>query len=172
VFRGLFESLPIRERFEGTQEQQRLLLTFVEDKIRLYAEAVKLLHKPGIKGEALELPPELELEIQLLKELTWTYVIENPALASHQHGQRRAIKTLFEVFDEAATDKRWTLFPASFRERGHELGAKYGKNGIPIDERVRLVADTIASMTDKQALIVYQQFVGVSASSMLDPVVS
>ncbi|MGH7171765.1 MAG: deoxyguanosinetriphosphate triphosphohydrolase family protein [Gemmataceae bacterium] len=171
VFRGLFDQLPIRERFEGTREQQCLLLKFVADKIDRYVSETKL-GTPDQDGETLNVPDPLDLEIRLLKELTWTYVIENPALAAHQRGQKRAIEVLFEVLYEAAGNKRWTLFPASFRERGRDLFADYEPNNLPATERARLVADTIASMTDKQALIVYHQYTGVSPSSMLTPVLS
>jgi dGTPase len=171
VFDGLFENLPIAERFEGTREQQERLYEFVSGKIAKYVRETKLLPTPGKGGEALDISTALKLEIFLLKELTWTYVIENPALASHQHGQRKAIRTLFEAYNEAADAGRWTLFPAYYRERGAKSGETYGK-AIPTPERVRLIADTISSMTDKQALIIYQQFTGISPSSMLDPVMS
>ena len=169
VFDGLFDNLPIREQFEGSREQQERLYDFVSDKTAQYVRATKLVAPPGAGGEGLEIPPPLQTEVFLLKELTWTYVIENPSLAAHQHGQRRAIRTLFEVFDEAARHGHWPLFPAAFRERGTKLRADSGGT-IPDPQRARLVADTISSMTDKQALIVYQQFTGVSGSSMLDPV--
>src|SRR5262249_47503155 len=101
------------------------------------------------------------------------YVIENPALAAHQRGQRLAIQTLFKAFNEAVIDKHWPLFPPFFRERAESLFNDHRSSGeIPVAARVRLVADTIASLTDRQALLLYQQFTGVSHSSMLDPVVS
>jgi dGTP triphosphohydrolase len=99
-------------------------------------------------------------------------VIESPALAAHQLGQKKAIQTLFRELHEAASERRWALFPPFFRERGLALYDERQTNGeLPAEDRVRLVADTIASMTDRQALLIYQQFTGVSPSSMLDPVV-
>lgn len=169
VFNGLFESLRIRERYEGTAEQQRTLYSFCATKIGEYVRKTSLLPFPGTGGEGLEIPKSIALEVSLLKQLTWTYVIENPALSAHQYGQKKAIRKLFEVFDEAALEANWVLFPAFFRERGMDLSKSHGKN-TPVADRVRLVADTIASMTDRQALIVYHQLTGVSSSSMLDPV--
>ena len=168
IFNGLFNDLGIRERFGGTREQQELMYQFTSNKIGEYARKTKLLGPPVEDGEALELPKPLAVEIMLLKELTWTYVIENPALAVHQHGQRRAIRTLFQVFNEAVETKQWKMFPAFFRERAIELNEQHGS--IPVVERVRLVADTIAGLTDRQALLMYQQLSGLSQSSMLDPV--
>jgi dGTP triphosphohydrolase len=109
----------------------------------------------------------------MLKELLWAYVIENPSLAAHQLGQKCAITRLFMDYSHAVTEKEWSLFPPFFRERAIDLHSIYATAGeMPAGERVRLVADTISSMTDRQALLVYQQFTGVSASSMLDPVLS
>ncbi len=170
VFSGLFDNIRVRDRYEGGRRQQEELYAFVAGKIAEYVRATKLLDPPGRAGEALEVPSSLRKEVALMKELTWTYVIENPALAAHQYGQRKAIVKLFEVFDEEGVEGRWTLFPSFYRERGEGLVKKHGSNAVPVAERVRLVADTIASMTDRQALIVYQQLTGVSPSSMLDPV--
>lgn len=117
-------------------------------------------------------PRDTLQEVQLLKELTWTYVIENPALAAHQRGQRLAIQTLFSAFNGAAIEKQWTLFPAFYREQAISLAGVHKDHVIPVEERVRLVADTIAALTDRQAILLYQQFTGVSQSSMLDPVMS
>ena len=80
-------------------------------------------------AEALERPPDVVQEVQLLKELTWTYVIENPALAAHQRGQRLAIKTLFTAFNEAVVEKHWQLFPTFFRERAESLHSTLQVNG-------------------------------------------
>ena len=41
-------------------------------------------------------------EILMLKELTWTYVIQAPSLASQQHGQRKIIENLFSEYCTAA----------------------------------------------------------------------
>ena len=75
--------------------------------------------------------------------------------------------------DEAVVEQHWPLFPAFYHERAEALFNDHrDKGGIPVAERVRLVADTISSLTDRQALLVYQQFTGVSPTSMLDPIVS
>lgn len=61
--------------------------------------------------------PQLEIEVAMLKELTWDYVLNNPALATQQEGQRRMIRTLFRVFGKAsANPNQESLFPVSYRE--------------------------------------------------------
>src|SRR5579871_2209855 len=56
-------------------------------------------------------------------------------------------------------------------ERARRLFEEHRDGGtIEPLERVRLVADTIASLTDKQALLIYQRMTGLSLSSMIEPV--
>jgi dGTPase len=173
VFDGLFDTLGIKERYEGGCDQQRRLYEFISTNINKFVTSTSLLAPTGTDGEALDRPPDVLLEVRLLKELTRTYVIENPALAAHQRGQRLAIRTLFTAFNEAAVEKHWPLFPPFFRERAESLFDHTKTSGeIPVAQRLRLVADTIASLTDRQASLRYQQFTGVSHSSMLDPVIS
>jgi dGTPase len=173
VFRGLFDTLQINDRYEGGLDQQKRLYDFVSSNIHKFVSQTKLKQPPGEKGEALIISADVRQEVELLKELTWTYVIENPALAAHQRGQRQAIRTLFTCFNEAVIEKHWPLFPPFYRERAESLfDHKKTAGEIPATDRVRLVADTIASLTDRQALLLYQQFTGVSHSSMLDSMVS
>ncbi len=81
----------------------------------------------------------------MLKELTWEYVIHNHHLALQQFGQRKVIRTLFEVFIGAAEqDGGERLFPLEYQEQLIESADQ--------NERVLLAIDFIASMTEQQAL--------------------
>lgn len=171
IFNGLFDRIRVREPYTGTPEQQQLLYDFVSSNIHRFTSATRLIEPPD-SGEAVWYPDDVAIEVFLLKQLLWLYVIENPALAAHRLGQRRAIQTLFHEFNEAASHKRWPLFPALFRDRARKLFEDRQVGGALVaQDRTRLVADTIASMTDKQALLVYQRFAGVSLTSVLDPLV-
>ncbi len=171
IFNGLFDRIRVREPYTGTPEQQQLLYDFVSSNIHRFTSATRLIEPPKT-GEAVWFPDDVAIEVFLLKQLLWLYVIENPALAAHRLGQRRAIQTLFHEFNEAASQKRWPLFPALFRNRARRLFEDRQVSGeLVAQDRTRLVADTIASMTDKQALLVYQRFTGVSLASVLDPLV-
>jgi dGTP triphosphohydrolase len=74
-----------------------------------------------------------------------------------------------EVFNEAAEKQKWALFPALYREEAIELTKQL--KTIPPDRRARLVADTIAGMTDEQALRLYQRLSGHSQGPVLDPII-
>jgi dGTPase len=171
IFNGLFDRIRVREPYTGTPDQQQLLYDFVSSNIHRFTSSTRLIEPPE-SGEAVWFPDDVAIEVFLLKQLLWLYVIENPALAAHRLGQRRAIQTLFHEFNEAASHKRWPLFPALFRDRARKLFEERQVSGeLVAHDRTRLVADTIASMTDKQALLVYQRFSGVSLTSVLDPLV-
>jgi dGTPase len=171
IFNGLFDRIRVREPYTGTPEQQQLLYDFVSSNIHRFTSATRLVEPPE-SGEAVSFPAEVAIEVFLLKQLLWLYVIENPALAAHRLGQRRAIQTLFREFNDAASHKRWPVFPALFRDRARKLFEERQVAGeLTAEDRTRLVADTIASMTDKQALLVYQRFTGVSLTSVLDPLI-
>lgn len=173
VFNRLFKSrIRVREPFNGTQEQQQLLYEFVSDSINQFVTGTSLREPPGDDGEAVVYSPDVRLEVFLLKQLTWRYVIDNPSLAGHQLGQRLAIRVLFREFNAAIKEQRWALFPPFFRDRARTLHEENAESGeMPAKERVRLVSDTISSMTDKQAFLVYHQFTGSGLGSMLDPVI-
>ena len=62
-------------------------------------------------------------EVAMLKELTWEYVITNPALTTQQVGQRRVIRDLFSTYKDAAlSPSQQTLFPALYQDYLREVG--------------------------------------------------
>jgi dGTPase len=101
----------------------------------------------------------------MLKELVWTYVIEAPALATQQYGQRKIIRELFSIYSEAAAaeDKR-KIFPAYYRER---LDAA----GTDTAETCRICVDLIASLTEAQVINMHQRLTGSSLGSALEDLV-
>jgi dGTPase len=103
-------------------------------------------------------------EVTLLKELTWTYVIENPELIGIQHGQKRIIKFLVEAFLNAAKEKEWSLFPMYVRERALQRKQEIDNNPA---ERVRLIADVVSSLTENQAIDIYQRLSGQRLGTIL-----
>ncbi|MGB9361461.1 MAG: hypothetical protein WCA99_07655, partial [Candidatus Sulfotelmatobacter sp.] len=103
-------------------------------------------------------------EVRMLKELTWTYVIEAPSLAARQCGQNRIIEELFMTYRIMALDpKDWLVFPTFYRERLKDA------NGKP-EEVVRTCVDLIASMTESQAVAMHHRLTGQKHSSGLDDI--
>jgi dGTPase len=173
VFTGLFDKINVREPYLGTTDQRCRLHDFVSTFIHRFITSTSLREPSEGNYQGVVYPQDVKWEIWCLKQLLWVYVIENPAFAAHQLGQQRVIRTLFNDFNHAVKEQNWPLFPPLFRERARKLHeARHVGGEMPHEERVRLVGDTISSMTDRQALLLHQQFTGVSATSMLDPVVT
>lgn len=170
VFKQFCVQLPTREQYTGTRTQRGHLAEFTAKLVSNFVQNTKLRRSPDEGGNGLERPDDHLTLVALLKELTWCYVIENPALASHQFGQRTIIRTLFKTYYEAARQRDWVLFPPQFREEAEEVLEAQGDISPP--RCARLVADTISSMSDQQALRMYQRLTGSSQGSVLDPIVT
>jgi dGTPase len=147
--------------YTGTQRERAMLREFASKLIGRYMDAIKL--DGDIWGEdSLAINKRLKLEVETLKGLTWYYVIESQALASQRFGQRNVIRTLFEMYANAAFSGRsrdGRIFPTFFREMLKDADSDEAK--------LRVVSDTIASMSEPQALEIYQRLTGLSIESAL-----
>ena len=121
-----------------------------------------------MKG-AVVIEEQAEVELFILKQLTWHYVINNAALATQQYGQRRIIRDLFEIFNDAAEKGEVDIFPVSFRERMSQLLKDDVDDGKR--ERVRITADLISGMTEQQVVAIHQRLTGVSLGTVMDSIV-
>jgi dGTPase len=96
----------------------------------------------------------------VLEELAWFYVINDPSLATIQHGQRTIVKKLHDIYCDAVGDrKKRQIFPLGQREL------------IPLvsDEGAcRLAIDFVAGLTEQMAYELHHRITGVSAGSILD----
>lgn len=136
---------------------------------------------------AIELDPAVVVQVEILKQLTWFFVIDRPALASAQLGQQRLIRELF-VWLSSWVDSAY---------EGPELPIKnsdrknYVIGGLPdrlidyldiswwqgpdeggyADERkkiARAVVDYIVSLTETQAIELHSRLAGISVRSTLE----
>jgi dGTPase len=106
------------------------------------------------------LQPIVKVEIALLKQFIWHYVIENPVLATQQEGQTRIISSLFNAYNEAAkSPDRWILFPRSVQDR-LELSTT----------PTRVVADFIAGLTEIQAIKLHHRILGIEPGTISESV--
>lgn len=152
AFIGLVADLfPLESAYSGTWQERAALRDFTSQLIGRFVGATTL----EISNDrcVLRRDPNVELEVAMLKELTWVYVIEAASLASQQAGQRRVIRRLFELFEEAVHKQRYHLFAPYYR---HEiLGAADDKM------RRRILIDMIAGMTESQATAMFKRLLGV-----------
>ena len=145
--------------YSGTHSQRGFLRDMTSFFVGKYIVGLKL-RKPAKSTDArVEIAEDLKREMRMLQELTWHYVIKNPALATQQHGYRKVISDLFKALLAAIKEGNWALFPPGV----FELIADTSDSA----ENVRIVADFIASMSEPQALELYQRLMGISIGSFL-----
>jgi dGTPase len=170
AFTRVAEFITVERRFTGDRVQRMSLKSLSSFLIERYTSGVTLKNSSGNKESFLEIAPELVAEVVMLKELTWHYVIRDPALASQQEGQRVIIAGLFEDYDKACLDiKQWRLLPSRFKEIAaidhvEVIGNK--------DERYRLICDLIAGMSEQQAEAMYRRLRGISTGSAFSSIIT
>jgi dGTPase len=150
----------IYEPYSGNKDHRSRLRHFTSQLIHRYVNGV-LINTPK---RSIEINPEYEKEVAILKELTWTYVIEAPNQGLQREGQRTVIRRLFEVYSDAITSpKTWTIFPPYYRE-----ALEMANTAV---EKKRTVIDLIAGMTEPQVVDAYRQVVGAWSSQSLEDVI-
>jgi dGTPase len=97
----------------------------------------------------IEIDPEAVVEVEVLKELIWTYVIRQPALRSQQVGQQRILKDLLQIFYESEFDPQ-SLLPHDRQEDANK-GVHY----------LRCCIDHVASMTEPAAIALHHRLTGI-----------
>ncbi len=116
-------------------------------------------------------PSAMRIEIEVLKSLTWYYVIEGRSLASQQTGCQKIIECLFNwAFNYLNKEKiELKVFPEwvkYFVEKELEENKKTDKKQF----FARTAADFVASLTEQQAYELYYRINGFSAGSILNPI--
>lgn len=160
AFAEVVRPAPALEPYRGTRRQRAGLRSYTAAWINAYINAVELV--PGEPpGKQVQIRGAARDQVNILKQLTRVYVIENPALETQQYGQRRIVRELFEI-DTGILDSGddMGVFPPSHRE-DIETTDEY-------EERIRIVADLISSMTEQQLLKTHQRLTGLSPSSVMD----
>ena len=150
----------IDEPYSGTKRQQSKLRRFTANLIHRYINGAEL----NASTKCVSIDGGYKKEVAILKELTWTYVIEAPALSLQREGQKAVIQRLFDVFANASkSSKMWSLFPPYYREQ-----LEAAKSAV---ERQRTVIDLVAGMTEPQAIATYRQVIGAWPSPSLEEIV-
>jgi dGTPase len=88
--------------YDGTSSQRIAIRMFTSALIGRYVNWTRLEYSSSAGTWTMVIDQSARAEVDVLKELTWRYVIERPALASQQHGQKKVIRELFETFMDAA----------------------------------------------------------------------
>ena len=169
VFNGIVElvrvSEPLTRPYTGIREQRASLRSLTAFLIGRYIiDAISLRRPEGGGQPHVTITPTFRTEVKILKQLTWEYVINAPALATQQYGQRKLIEDLFKILTGAASRSDFGVFPPRFRE--------LLERGTSDREISRVVADYISGMTERGAIELHQRLTGASLGSVLDPLSS
>jgi len=163
----------IWDPFDGTGNHRARLRMFASFLTRRYVEQTYLLldTSHGRNMWSVDIPGSYRLEVEVLKQLTWRYVIEKPSLAAQRHGHKAVIRGLFEVYMDAADSTRshvaTALLPARVREEVERIDLMPGAEAA----RARIVCDAICSMSDDEAMRMHARLSGHTMGSIFDPIV-
>ena len=164
AFDGLISKLPIRKAYSPTQDERIRLRSVTSTLIGDFVKAVSI--ETSASAPRVKIQLKQSAEVFMLKQLTWHYVIKNPALATQQHGQIKIIDILFQSFYDAATAMQPNpdLFPISVRELLPQLPAKTENDRNLL---TRLILDFIAGLTEEQAVALAHRISGIALGSSL-----
>jgi dGTPase len=154
----LFAELPLEPWVTATARGQ--MSNLVPSKINSYMTGLT-----RAENGQLQENPYMRREINLLKSLAWTYVIESPALAAQQHGQRTIIETLFDYYCDQAARSPHALPSWAQSYRSDEQ--RMAEHESPEAAYVRLASDIVASLSERQAFAIYSRVTGQTSGTVL-----
>lgn len=155
----LFADLPFNRLttpYAGARNQRKLLRRATAFLIGRYLNAVRLQIENGAWRLVLHDGDQARHEVELMKELVWYYVIDKPPLRTLQHGQVRIITDLFKTYRDAAISEDLAVLPVSMRDAV--------EGGV---EPVRAAADAVASLTERQAVLLWRRVTGAAGQGTL-----
>lgn len=154
--------LNVNEPYSGTREQRGALKFLISKLIDRYIREINL-HSPTKENpHRVSIDDQIEIEVYILKQLTWKYVIENPALEREQHGRAYVLNELFAVLFEESRHNP-AILPVACHELLDELEDPQDDQG-----RKRIIADTICTLTDDEAMRMYAVLKGLDQGRIFD----
>ncbi len=163
AFEILQQLMPYRP-YEGSVEDRSSMHQFASGLISTFIARVEL-----STGGAVYEHEEHRYMLEVLKQLAWYYVINRPSLATLQRGERRVVRTLYQALAEWAQaslrdQREQRRLPLQFKEllslvRNDPEAVRVKKH----DEEqliARATVDYISSLTESQAVKLYQRLIG------------
>ena len=157
----------------GSFEQKAQIKRISSQLIQTYIRSIQLSLDYGAPQNGwfsdrgfLTLNRAREEELQFLQRIVWSYVISNPRLATQRYGQKRIIRTLFEMYLEAIMKEDLSLIPVRYIREYREFCDRSSKN-IEL-EKTRMAVDIVASFSEAEAVLKYRRLTGISQGSFFD----
>jgi dGTPase len=148
--------VPDRQFDGGADHRARMRRLSTNLITRFIVDASDVVAPDRNEGAFLKVEPQAELQVKLLKELVWYFVIEDKSLAAQQKGQTACINCVLHAVWDDIGGKR-ILLPISFREQLDD--------GHPAH---RVLADFVSGLTERQALALYRRLTGLQEGSIMD----
>ena len=159
MIRSGYESLT--NPYEGISDQRAALRSLTANFIRRYvAERAISLRSDPSNSTNLHIDPEIKREVEIIKQLTWDYVIYSPTLAAQQIGHRKIIEDLFRILSREGGASNFNVFPPGLRE---ELEMDRSEPA-----QARIVADYISGMGEGEAIQLHRRLTSADLESILD----
>lgn len=113
----------------------------------------------------IEIEHEARITAEILKAMTWSFVITSPDLESQRFGYREIITKIFDAFCDMENEDDQV-------QRKEHLKTPFFERKILADcEPARRTADYIASLTEAQAIQLYGRITGHTLGSVRDLIV-
>ena len=158
----VLETFPLNDPYEGRDDQRAGLRNFASVLITRYLDAVSLEEGRIAERADLVIDEVAKKQVKALKQVTWAYVMLNPALAVLQHGRRRMINQLFDWYLDAARPgaAHPELLPPAYQARMAAAATDAA--------RVRIVTDVVAGLTEAAAQALFRRMSGIDPGTLLD----
>ena len=151
----------------GSFEQKAQIKRISSQLIQNYVQSVQLTTEYGDRGY-LKYNRNREEELKFLQRIVWTYVISNPRMATQRYGQKRIIKTLFEIYLQAIGNRDLSFIPARYVREFLEIEA-HSENPQQLNqEQTRMAVDIVAGLSEAEAVIQYRRLTGISQGLFMD----
>ena len=149
----------------GSFEQKAQIKRISSQLIQTYIKSVRLSPEYSDRGYLVQ-DTAKEEELEFLQRIVWSYVISNPRLATQRYGQKRIVRTLFEMYLEAIKAGDLAFIPIRFVREYEEICDRADANMER--EKIRMAVDIVASLSEAEAVLKYRRLTGVSQGSFLD----
>ena len=148
----------------GSFEQKAQIKRISSQLIQTYIASVQL----SLTYGGLQYDQTKKEELKFLQRIVWAYVISNPRLATQRYGQKRIIKTLFEMYLEAIQKRDLSLIPVRFIKEYLELDEQPKQVENVDQEKTRMAIDVVANLSEAEAVLKFRRLTGLSQGSFLD----
>jgi dGTPase len=149
----------------GSFEQKAQIKRISSQLIQTYIKSVQLSLEYGKRGYLIQEQAKEE-ELKFLQRIVWSYVISNPRLATQRYGQKKIIRTLFEMYLEAIHKGDLSFIPVRFLKEFREI-CELKSSEIEL-EKTRMAVDIVANFSEAEAVLKYRRLTGISQGSFLD----